>query len=240
MRKLLLIGVFFSFGHVTTGQTIEKDSSENKFTQTKNASLWVPLSLISLGYISSKNKFIINKYKVAEERNEKYRTFHTRIDDYLQYAPVAALYGLNAAGLTGKNNIHFQSRVLLKAELLMSGIILSLKKLTRELRPDSSCYSSFPSGHTAQAFLGAEILRKEYGAEHPWLAIGGYISASAVGTLRILNNKHWLPDILAGAGVGILSVNIIYATQNRRVNRKTVVMPTFSANQPGIYFARSF
>ena len=70
--------------------------------------------------------------------------------------------------------------------------------------------NSFPSGHTYIAFVGAETLRKEYGEEYPWLAVAGYAVATLVGTMRIYNDRHWAGDVLAGAGLGILSVNITY------------------------------
>ncbi|MBQ1177891.1 MAG: phosphatase PAP2 family protein, partial [Bacteroidaceae bacterium] len=68
----------------------------------------------------------------------------------------------------------------------------------------------FPSGHTATTFMGAELVRIEYGDEHPWLAAGAYTLATAVGVLRVYNDRHWFTDVFAGAGVGILSARIGY------------------------------
>jgi hypothetical protein len=209
--------------------------------QTLQSALWVSVPLISLGFIANGNSSLLNKYEFKEERDEKFGSFHTHIDDYLQYSSIAAMYGMNALGIRGKHDVRFQTIVLLKAELLMTAIVTPLKRITHVMRPDSSGYSSFPSGHTAQAFLGAEMLRKEYGKDHPWVAVGGYVTASAVGALRMLNNKHWLPDIIAGAGIGILSVNIIYCTQKwKNPKNKMTFSPTYSASQPGFYMAYVF
>jgi membrane-associated phospholipid phosphatase len=60
------------------------------------------------------------------------------------------------------------------------------------------------------AFTGAELLRREYGEEYPWVAVAGYAVAIAVGAMRICNNRHWLGDVLAGAGLGIMSVTLVY------------------------------
>jgi membrane-associated phospholipid phosphatase len=34
-----------------------------------------------------------------------------------------------------------------------------------------------------------------------WYGISGYIIASGTGVLRIYNNRHWLTDVAAGAGM---------------------------------------
>ena len=60
--------------------------------------------------------------------------------------------------------------------------------------------------------MGAEILRREFGKEYPWIAVAGYAVATLVGLMRISNNRHWAGDVLAGAGLGILSVSLVYWT----------------------------
>jgi membrane-associated phospholipid phosphatase len=37
-----------------------------------------------------------------------------------------------------------------------------------------------------------------------------YTIATGVGVMRVLNNKHWASDVLAGAGFGILSTELTY------------------------------
>lgn len=75
-------------------------------------------------------------------------------------------------------------------------------------RPDGSNNKSFPSGHTATAFMAATMLHKEYGGRSPWYSIAGYSMATVTGVSRMLNNKHWLSDVLVGAGIGILGVSV--------------------------------
>lgn len=201
-------------------------------------SLIVPVTLITIGAVSCNGPRIINKKEFAEERNEVLPRFNTKLDDYLQYAPIVMVYGMDALGYKGKHDAWNQTAIFIKSELLMEAIVKPLKDWTHVLRPDSSSYTSFPSGHTAQSFVAAEFLRKEYGSEHPWLAVGGYVTASAVGALRMLNNKHWLPDIFAGAGIGILSVNIVYLTHKNKWplwKRKIQAVPTYNGYGPGIY-----
>lgn len=65
----------------------------------------------------------------------------------------------------------------------------------------------FPSGHTATVFTGAELMRVEYGVG---MGIGAYSVALGVAFLRLYNGRHWLNDVIAGAGIGILSARIGY------------------------------
>ena len=92
----------------------------------------------------------------------------------------------------------------------LGAIVNSIKYTVREPRPDGSANNSFPSGHTATTFMGAELVRIEYGDDSPWYSVGAYTVAIAVGALRVYNNRHWFTDVFAGAGVGILSARIGY------------------------------
>lgn len=201
-------------------------------------SLYVAVPLITLGIFNNGENDFIDKYEFWEDRNEHNPHFKTKADNYLQFAPIAVVYGMNAIGIKGEHNIGNQTTLLLKSALIMNAIVYPLKKIAKVLRPDGSNYLSFPSGHTAQAFLSAEFLRKEYGKKYPWVAAGGYIAAISVGALRILNNKHWITDVMTGAGIGIFSVNLAYLTQQKNLpfwEKKIQFMPIYNGHQPGIY-----
>ena len=93
----------------------------------------------------------------------------------------------------------------------LTAIFVNTTKYTvRHHRPDTSTRNSFPSGHTATVFTGVEILYQEYKHYDPWIGIGGYAVAAGVGLLRIHNNRHWASDVVAGAGIGILSAKLSY------------------------------
>ncbi|MDR0907909.1 MAG: phosphatase PAP2 family protein [Rikenellaceae bacterium] len=133
-------------------------------------------------------------------------------DDYAQYAPFAAPYILKLAGVKSRHN-YGEYTILLATSALSMGIMVSgLKYAVGEMRPDGSARNSFPSGHTATAFMGAELLRAEFWDTSPWIGIAGYAVAGAVGYMRVWHNRHWATDVLAGAGIGILSVRIAYWT----------------------------
>ena len=129
----------------------------------------------------------------------------------------------------------------------MTGSVTSVKKLTKRQRPDNSVFNSFPSGHTATVFASAEFLKQEYGARYPWLAYTGYAVATATGALRMYNNRHWLSDVVAGAGFGILSTKasyILYPKLKRLFSRdetSTVnLTPSYQNGIPGLYLQASF
>jgi membrane-associated phospholipid phosphatase len=116
----------------------------------------------------------------------------------------------------------------------MGTTVYTLKKVTHETRPDGSDNLSFPSGHTATAFAAAEFLRQEYKDVSAWYGIGGYAAATFTGFLRIVNNKHWVGDVFAGAGVGVISTRLaywIYPSIKRSLFRNkevhTIILPAY-------------
>jgi membrane-associated phospholipid phosphatase len=66
----------------------------------------------------------------------------------------------------------------------MSGSVLGLKSLAKVERPDGSANNSFPSGHTATAFCGAEFLWQEYKDVNILYGISGYVVAAGTGFLE--------------------------------------------------------
>ena len=140
------------------------------------------------------------------------RDGHSRfeIENYLQYSTCAAPLVLNACGVKGKSDFRDLVAIELWSSVWAAALNTGLKYSLCVERPYGGVYNSFPSGHTVTAFMGAEILRREYGEDYPAIAIAGYVVAASVGLLRIYNNRHWASDVLAGAGIGILSASIGY------------------------------
>ena len=128
----------------------------------------------------------------------------------MQYAPAAVMLGMKVAGVQSRSS---WGRMLVSdafSALLMGGVVNTLKQTTNVERPDGSNKLSFPSGHTATAFMTATMFTKEYGHKSPWVGVGAYSVATATGLMRMANNKHWLSDVLTGAGIGILSTEVGY------------------------------
>ena len=143
-------------------------------------------------------------------RNEYLPRFNRHLDDYMQYAPAAVMLGMKVAGVQSRSS---WGRMLVSdafSALLMGGVVNTLTQTTNVERPDGSNKHSFPSGHTATAFMTATMFTKEYGHKSPWVGVGAYSVATATGLMRMANNKHWLSDVLTGAGIGILSTEVGY------------------------------
>lgn len=123
-------------------------------------------------------------------------------DDYIRVLPLAAYELLDFARVKSRQS--FTNRVLkgATATAIMCTLTYGTKHCVREKRPDGTDRHSFPSGHASAAFMGAELLRQDYGT---WVGLGGYAVASGVGVMRIVSGRHWLNDVVAGAGIGILS-----------------------------------
>lgn len=182
--------------------------------------LSIPSILIIAGIGSNGNGKEDIKNEFVEERNEIIPKFKTRLDNYLQFSPLVLTYGFEAIGMKPKTDILNRSVILLKSEILMMTAVTILKKASHVLRPDSSNYVSFPSGHTAQAFAAAALLSEEYGYRYKWVPYLSYGLASTVGVLRMANNKHYISDVLVAAGIGILSTKAAYWTHQYKWGHK--------------------
>lgn len=128
------------------------------------------------------------------------------LDNWLQYVPMAAYLGFGAIGKGGHRFMeHFVAGATSWAA--MGILVNSIKYTVKDLRPDGSSRNSFPSGHSATAFMGAEMVRVEYGG---WWGAGAYGIATAVALMRVYNGRHWFNDLLGGAAIGVLSAHIGY------------------------------
>lgn len=133
-----------------------------------------------------------------------------KADNIVQYLPLVSVYGLKLSGVPSRHD-YLESTVVIATSYAAMGIMVNGVKYTvKRRRPDSSARNSFPSGHTATVFMGAEILRTEYRDTSPWIGVAGYVVAAGVGVCRIYNHRHYMTDVLAGAGIGILSARIGY------------------------------
>lgn len=176
----------------------------------KPTQLIVPALLIGVGTTGLVSDWM--KYQNREIRDELQENIDRRItiDDFTQLAPTAAMYALRLCGVHGRHGYGGMTVLAGTSAALMGVTVLVLKNATRVERPDGSARNSFPSGHTAMAFMGAELLRREYWEVSPWIGVAGYAVAAGTGFFRMYNNRHWLTDVLAGAGIGILSVQAAY------------------------------
>jgi len=210
MRQLLLlfIGLFFSFqvaAQTDTSQTNQKLKPErgNYFNRA-----WGPIGLavISVDLLRDSTKYGLQDMV----RSVVADTFRTHVDDWIHYVPVVTMYAADLFKVPAKNTVWNQTKFLAMSEIVTSGIVLGLKYSLGIQRPNNGAHNAYPSGHTSQAFVQSQVLFNEFRETAPLLAASGYLFAVTTGTLRILNNRHWVPDVLLGAGIGMLVTNTIY------------------------------
>lgn len=189
-----------------TALVSQPDSLERLVAQDLRSALRVTLPTVSLGILQS-----LQNEDIRSLRNGYIPRFRHHFDDYLQFAPMALQLGMSFGGVKGASSSPLQ---VLTADALSSVTMLALtsaiKYTARVQRPDGSSRNSFPSGHTAMAFASAEVLNIEYGVRYPWLPYLSYTVAGVTGVGRMMNNRHWLGDVVAGAGLGVFSAHLGY------------------------------
>ncbi|WP_321332481.1 phosphatase PAP2 family protein [uncultured Bacteroides sp.] len=235
----------FNEGLLTTpykGMTMSIDRSKKMaFFNSSYSRFIIPAALISYGALVHMNKSLRELDLSTEHEVGEHLSKTIPYDDYMQFVPAVAVYGLDFAGIKAKHNFRDRTMIMATSYLIMGVAVQGLKSTTHITRPDGSNKHSFPSGHTATAFAGAQILFKEYEDVSPWIGIGGYAVATATATMRVLNQKHWVSDVVTGAGIGILSTEISYALLPvwhkvfgiKEKNASLVVMPMVSTESLG-------
>jgi len=202
----------FLFCVFTSGsQTIElkKDSlSINKNEKTFLKQTAVPRILIGSGLLLTGTA--LENGIQRDVRNMVGNDFTATIDNYLWYVPLAEMYTADLLGVQSKNHWFDQSKNAFVAHTINKYATNVFKGLINKERPSGYNNNSFPSGHTSKAFTSATILYEEFKDTNPWLAYSGYVFASTTGVLRIAKNAHYLSDVLAGAGLGILITKLVY------------------------------
>lgn len=136
---------------------------------------------------------------------------HAQVEDYLQYVPLVSRVMLSTSKVEIKYSMQDRLFVAVTSIGLTYGVTGTLKHLVSERRPDGSDCKSFPSGHAARAFLGANMLRHEYGHISPWISVAGYAVATVTATLRVTGKHHYTHDVLAGAAIGFASSELSFA-----------------------------
>ena len=208
--------------------------------------LILPGAAVAYGFLT------LNNNALKDLNQEAKHTFYSDhphrpivVDDYLQFAPGGAVLLLSAAGIKGRNRVANQAGVYLLSNLILNATAQSVKRITGVTRPDGTP-NSFPSGHAAEAFASAELMRCEYGKQSAWYMISGYSVAAFVATARMYDNRHWLSDVVAGAGLGVISTQAaywLYPKITRAFSGKqngTFVYPYYVRGQAGVGLSASF
>ena len=202
----------------------------------------VPFSLIGAGLIINYSNGAIGKENLQEQIQNTFPDFDTTAEDLLLFVPTLTMYTADILKIKSKNNAFDQTKYLAISLIVNNVITFGLKNITNEERPNGENDQSFPSGHTSNAFVMATVLHHEFIDTSPWLAYSGYLFATTTGVFRVLNNKHWVSDVLVGAGLGIIVTDLVYRIEPlknwnpfKNENVQTTIAPSYYKNTAGLY-----
>ncbi|MCL1933239.1 MAG: phosphatase PAP2 family protein [Candidatus Azobacteroides sp.] len=205
---ILLVSVSQSFLY---GQTVDSIPKKRTVKATEIIGIALPVVMITYGFISLDNDNEIRQidYNVNNSIERNNLVWHTNVDNYVQYVPAVAAYTMKFCKVESTHGLLDMTILYGLSNLLSSGITHGLKTYIKRDRPNTVT-RSFPSGHAQTAFVAAEFLHQEYKDQSVWISVGGYSAATFVGIARIYKKKHWVSDVVAGAGIGILSTKGVY------------------------------
>ena len=217
---------------------IVQDTVKQRWIRTDTGkSLVASGVLMGLGLFTYKDSGFLNRQDVKNTINRYLPGFRDKIDDVTQWVPWAAALALPAVGVESKHKFWRKASGMAISGATQLIVVQSMKYGIGELRPDGSSRNSFPSGHTATAFMGAHIFHKEYGERSIYYSIGGYLLATITGIFRQLNDRHWISDVFFGAGLGISLTEFGYWVngkifKDRQINEIEVVKKPINRDRP--------
>ena len=189
---------------------------------------FVGVPIFAAGWIAKSEKHGFKQ----QERHSLVTNFKTEIDDYMQYFSPAMTYALKIGGVEGRSDWGRLLATTVMSYFFMDWSVTAIKYTSKEMRPNGTSANSWPSGHTATSFAGATMLHKEYGlTRSPWYSVAGYSMATATGVLRVLNNAHWVSDVICGAGLGIMTTELAYAASDIIFGRKGLLRDNFTGGK---------
>ncbi len=215
--------------------TVQRGNEYPKFNAKE---LILPGVALGYGFLALNNSTLIDWNESIQESiagdNE------VGVDDFGLFIPVALTYSIDLFTHQAEHSFKDRTLILLTATAINNGVTFGLKSITNEQRPGEEKFNSFPSGHTSNAFMGAEFLRQEFKNSSPWYGVVGYGLGTTVAYLRIYNNKHWFSDVVAGAAVGVLSTKVAYwiypwmdnLFKNDKHSAKLSLYPAFDNQAP--------
>jgi membrane-associated phospholipid phosphatase len=189
----------------TAGDSIAKTSPFSPVEYKANLKDFIlPVALISTGIVASQT----NYKDIFPFERSNYKS-NDNPWEYIFLGGVASSMFVFDRYVKASHKPFDQSLLLLGSAGLSIIPAYILKENYKEQRPDGG-WNSFPSGHATTSFMIAHVLYKEFKDSNAWLAYGGYVIAAGITGSRIIQNKHWLCDGLAGAGIGILGTELAY------------------------------
>jgi PAP2 superfamily len=178
-------------------------------------------------------------------------SFVTQVERFgAQYAP-GVVGGFYIVGVLTDDETSMQvAQDGLAASLIASGIITPAIKLVAGrsrprdnngiyyFKPFSNGNSSFPSGHTTEAFALASVIANHY--DETWVTCTSYSIAGLVGLARTYHQAHFASDVLAGAMIGTLVGKSVVAHNAALRSNRLVLLPELAPGLIGVRLAGNF
>lgn len=156
---------------------------------------------------------------------------NTHFDRALRWLPYAGVFAAHLCGAKTRSGWCKQVLTGTAIATVRYFVVDTIKNVSTERRPAPySDKRSFPSGHTASSFASAQFMHQELKDAMPLFGCTGYLSGTVVAVLRVMKNRHWLKDVMAGAALGYLSAKLVSKAierlyskiESRRNSTKTI------------------
>lgn len=201
---------------------------------------WKGNDWANFGYLAGGTLLL---FTVDEEVNHWKNGFQEDIPDFVidyghEYGSPENNYmltgGVYLAGLFTKNEKLRRTGVLLIASATAGGFLQQVsKRIIGRARPKSGAgsatfdpfhldrvydYDSFPSGHAMLAFSNAYAIAKQF--KSPWVKAGLYTVGSIPGLVRVVDDFHWVSDVVFSTVLSIFIVESIDRYLDSKYNEK--------------------
>jgi len=205
--------------HVSTGwAALFKDTVRDFKSFPMRQSTWVILGVGGgASYVSHFGDDYVEEHIVGNKNADKFFSLGQWVGS--SYVMVASSVGLWAVGryVIGPSKNEPKTNKwsemgfdMMRAQILTQAVTQGIKHTVRRDRPTGEC-CSFPSGHSASAFAAASVLERHLGYRGSWPF---FVGATYVGASRLVDNRHFLSDVVFGAAVGMASGWTVVGTQH--------------------------
>lgn len=184
-------------------------------------------------------------------RHSGNNSFITQMERFGSQYAAGVVGGFYVVGALTDNDTALQvAQDGIAASLIASGIVTPAIKLVAgrsrprageavyNFKPLSDANSSFPSGHTTEAFALASVIANHY--DETWVTCTSYSIAGLVGLARTYHQAHFASDVVAGAMIGTLVGKSVVSYNAGLRSGKLALLPDFSRGLIGVRIAGRF
>jgi len=207
--------------HLSTGwSSLLKDSASDFVAFPKRRSTWTILGIGAAAALAvhPADDYVESHIVGNEAANNFFSLGQWVGSAYVQFGSAVGLWAVGryvVAPADGGSRTNKYSEVgfdLLRAQILSGVIVQGMKYSFQRERPSGAC-CAFPSGHSAAAFAAAAVLERHLGYRLSWPALA---AATYVATSRLVDNRHFVSDVVFGAAVGTASGWTVVGTRGRK------------------------